>query len=154
MIVIREAQKSDLNEIVRLSIQAREYHNQILGNYFNVLDTDFEHRFLSKAIDDENQKLLVAVLKDEIVGMVLVAYQEKKWLAKEHTYQIDNICVDQTHRRQGIGTKLLDAVMTLAKQNGIQQINLGVFCQNKQAIPFYESFGFKPLSIKMNMPVK
>ncbi len=145
------ATTTDLDDIVRLSIQARQYHNTILGNYFNTIDTDFEHRFLTKALNDENSILLVARENGNVTGFVFAICAEKRWLTAPQTCSIENICVDEAYRRQGIGRQMIDAVRTDCKTRGIQQLSLGVFCANINAIPFYEACGFEPLSIKMHM---
>ncbi len=149
--IIEPATSADLDEIVRLSMQARRYHNKILGNYFNELNTDFEYRFLTKALADENSILLIARADDTVTGFIFAVCSEKSWLAAPKTASIENICVDEPFRRHGIGRQMIDAVRVVCKEKGVQQLSLGVFCANTNAIPFYEACGFTPLSIKMHM---
>ncbi len=149
--IVENAHLTDLEDIVQLSIQGRSYHNRILGNYFNDIDTDFERSFLSKAITDENQIVLVTRLDNKIVGFLLAVCSEKPWLAAPKVCSIENICVDESVRRQGIGRAMIECVRTECAKKEIKQLTLGVFCANKNAIPFYEACGFEPLSIKMSM---
>ncbi len=151
--LIEPAKQTDIERLVQLSMQARQYHNKILGNYFNALNTDFEHRFLSKAIADAQQIVFVARLKESIVGFIFAVCSEQCWLAHPKVCSIENICVDEPFRRQGIGRAMIDAVRTECKNRDIQQLSLGVFCANTNAIPFYEACGFTPLSIKMSMEI-
>lgn len=153
MIKIRKGTLSDLNEVVALSMQARNYHNKILGDYFNTTNTDFEHRFMMAAINDEDKTLLVAEQNGKVVGMLVAIFKSAPWIAKSNICQVENVCVDENIRRQGVGRMMFAELKSECIQRKVDYLNLGVYCQNTNAIPFYESLGFKPLSIKMSMEI-
>lgn len=46
-------------------------------------------------------------------------------------------------RGQGIGSKLLDAVLKQAKQFGLEKVELNVYTTNLPAIALYKKFGFE-----------
>lgn len=46
------------------------------------------------------------------------------------------------YRGRGIGRQLLDAVITKARELGLEKIELGVYASNEPAIRLYRSFGF------------
>jgi ribosomal protein S18 acetylase RimI-like enzyme len=52
------------------------------------------------------------------------------------------------YRRQGIGRKLLSAVLEKAREIGIERVELVVFSSNKVAIALYEEFGFHKEGVK------
>ena len=60
------------------------------------------------------------------------------------TLYIDDICVDEGHRRMNIGTMLFEYVKEYAKTNGFYNITLNVWECNPGAGKFYEALGFKP----------
>lgn len=60
------------------------------------------------------------------------------------TLYIDDICVDENHRGQHIGTMLYEHVKEYAKAGGFYNITLNVWECNPGARSFYESLGFKP----------
>ncbi len=47
-----------------------------------------------------------------------------------------------SHRRQGIGARLLRAVLDKAREKDIEKLELGVYRTNTGAIALYERFGF------------
>jgi ribosomal protein S18 acetylase RimI-like enzyme len=51
-------------------------------------------------------------------------------------------------RRRGIGRRLLEACLALAKKAGIEKVELEVFSDNLGAIKMYESFGFTREGVK------
>jgi ribosomal protein S18 acetylase RimI-like enzyme len=58
--------------------------------------------------------------------------------------------VHPQHRRQGIGSALLQRAESWAIERGDRQIGLQVFCQNQAAIYLYKKMGYKTQSLWMN----
>ena len=54
---------------------------------------------------------------------------------------VDDLCVCENRRGEGIGTKLLEHAVEYAKKNGCVCVELNVWECNKGAIAFYEKFG-------------
>jgi len=54
-----------------------------------------------------------------------------------------NVAVDDSHRREGLGSALIERLFELADDEG-EQYTLEVRTSNTSAIRLYERFGFKP----------
>ena len=65
------------------------------------------------------------------------------------TLYIDDLCVDEDCRGQGIGRKMYEYVRSYAKDTGCYHITLNVWEMNPRARKFYESIGMKPLKTYM-----
>ncbi|MGD1854555.1 MAG: GNAT family N-acetyltransferase [Leptolyngbyaceae cyanobacterium] len=61
----------------------------------------------------------------------------------ENTWFLDALCVVESHRRRGIGEKLISLTKEKAIENGYNTLSLIVFADNTLAIPVYERTGFK-----------
>lgn len=61
---------------------------------------------------------------------------------------ITNIAVSDKYRRQGIGSKLIDAVFYECKKQKISNIMLEVRKSNAMAIRLYEKKGFKCIGVR------
>ena len=61
----------------------------------------------------------------------------------ENTWFLDDLCVIESHRRRGIGEKLISLTKGKAVENGYNALSLIVFADNALAIPLYEHTGFK-----------
>lgn len=61
----------------------------------------------------------------------------------DNTWFLDALCVIESHRRRGIGEKLISLTKEKAIENGYNSLSLIVFADNTLAIPVYESTGFK-----------
>jgi ribosomal protein S18 acetylase RimI-like enzyme len=70
-----------------------------------------------------------------IVGAFLVAQQAK--LA-----HLVSMWTAPTHRRRGVGTLLVDAIVQWAEMRGAHTVRLMVVCANQAAISFYKRMGF------------
>ena len=60
---------------------------------------------------------------------------------------VDEFSIRREYRRKGYGTQ---ALHTLMEYLGVTALDLNVFCWNRRAMAFYESFGFKGISLHMN----
>lgn len=62
--------------------------------------------------------------------------------------EIDNFFVVESHRLQGIGTKLLSYFVSLAIDYRVVNITLEVRCSNAKAIHLYKKFGFREVALR------
>ena len=70
------------------------------------------------------------------------------WKAKRVGY-LDLMAVDIQHRKQGIGTALLNSVLDQFKVQGIDTIHLDVPSTEQDAIKLYHKLGFKTRAYSM-----
>jgi len=61
----------------------------------------------------------------------------------EKSWFLDALCVIESHRRQGIGEKLISLTKEKAVENGCRALSLITFADNDLAIPFYKRTGFE-----------
>ena len=81
--------------------------------------------------------VLVGLLDDMIVACGMLTPHGKKMT------EIVRMSVATAHRRQGLGRKILDALVARARQTGHRQIILETTKGWDDAVAFYESYGFK-----------
>ena len=62
--------------------------------------------------------------------------------------EIRYLSVHPSYQRTGLGKKLIHKIFKECKNKNIKRIFLEVSLKNKQAISFYDSFGFKTISIR------
>ena len=101
------------------------------------------------------RQLFAAKLDDTIVGYVLVKIRNYDMIGhvKRRVLLVDEICVDESRRNQGIGTEMITEVRAIAKAFGCTDMQLGVYPQNNEALAFYQKCGFRIRSIDMQMKV-
>lgn len=62
--------------------------------------------------------------------------------------EIDNIEVEESYRGNGIGTKLMSYLVSVAIENRVINITLEVRKSNNIAINLYKKFGFREVAIR------
>lgn len=93
---------------------------------------------LRKIITDQTRITLVAEENNAIVGFALGRTDKGglSWLSF--------MGVSPTHRRQGIGRKLVQAYLTESKIKGAQKVSLNTAPELKTAVKLYVDMGFVP----------
>lgn len=135
-LVIRSIRKSDLpalHEIVNTPEVA-----DVLGPIPPMTYEKFE-KWHGRFIEEPKHIALVAVVKKKVVGLVTLSIEEEihrfdSWLS---------IYVHKGFWHKGVGTRLMKAVIDVAREIGLKRISLGVFAGNKAAISMYKKIGFK-----------
>lgn len=87
------------------------------------------------ALAGENAIFLVAEADRKIIG-----YCGMYCAADEG--EITNVAVGAAYRKSGIGTKLMESLLTVAKGAGVKTVILEVRASNEEAIRLYKKFGF------------
>ncbi len=74
-----------------------------------------------------------------IAGIALVYPRYSTW--KGEVLHLEDLIVSEKCRGKGLGTQLLDAVVTYGKELGVKRISWEVLDWNEPAIKFYQSKG-------------
>lgn len=146
---IRELNKNDdLKALVKLS---EDFFYEYEGNhpYFFKIDEIEEGDitcYFQRFIENDERKAFIAMDKDSVVGYITVLIQEQAayWKVKRIGH-VSGLMVHSTHRRKGIGKKLLQAAIEYFKAEGIGQYTLFTSVNNTGGIEFYEKCGLEKL---------
>ena len=150
--MIRYALKKDIPKIEELLRQVCLVHNNGRPDIFKV-GTKYSEEELKILLKDESRPILVAVdEKDEVMGYCFCVFQQhvnNSVLTDIKTLYIDDLCVDENMRGQGIGKALYRAAVELARGNGCYNLTLNVWSCNPDAMGFYRSLGLTEQKIGM-----
>ena len=64
---------------------------------------------------------------------------------------IDEFCVDEKHRREGIATAMVEFIKSFAIDQGYHRLELNMWEFNQDALAFYEAAGFETYRRYMEM---
>ena len=101
------------------------------------------------------RQLFAAKIGDAVVGYVYLRLRNYDMTGhtRRKVLLVDEICVDETRRNQGIGTEMMIEVRAIANAFGCTDLQLGVYPQNYEALAFYQKCGFRIRSIDMQMKI-
>lgn len=105
-----------------------------------MLTEDEEKTILKNWEEQLNKLLLLAWIDGEIAGSCGIA-PAAEHLKTKHRGRL-GISVRKKYWSLGIGSLLLREILSFAKKDGIEQVELGVYSDNLRAQKLYERFGF------------
>ena len=149
---IRLAQAADIPGMLRLLTQVCNVHQAIRPDIFRPNGVKYDESALKELLKDPKRPIFVAVEGDFLKGYcfcVLKDYAGSTVRTDLKELYIDDLCVDETCRGQGVATALYDHVKAYARDFGCAYITLNVWCGNDNALRFYEHAGLIPRSITM-----
>lgn len=153
---IRIGRESDYNGVARLVAQIHELHVNARPDIYSPDPCPMSKEYFLKILKGENSNVFVVEdnLNSQILAYSVVRIHTAplRQIFKQRKYiNIDDLCVEKTHRGKGIGKSLMNHLMNYSKEIGVGCIELGVSEFNKEAILFYESLGMETRSRRMEL---
>ena len=154
---IRFAQARDIPDMIELLRQVGEVHHQIRPDLFRAGAQKYDEAALEKLLADPNRPILAAVEKGALLGYAFCILQVTEGdpvLRDRKVMYIDDLCVDEIRRGQGVAGALYRAVCDYARELDCDAVTLNVWCGNDRAMAFYEKCGLKPPKVGMEYVLK
>ena len=152
---VRRAEIKDIPGILNLLVQVDMVHHEGRPDLFKGPATKYNADELKEIIANGKTPVFVCVDDNDFVAGHAFCIGKQvlndSVLTDIKTLYVDDICVDEESRGKHIGTILYEHVREYAKANGFYNITLNVWECNPGARKFYESLGFKPQKIGMEV---
>lgn len=142
---VRPATVADTDDVLELLRQVNNVHEATRPDIFIKDKTKYTASELAAIFADESRPVFVATNEQNaVLGYAFCVFEPhgKNNLRDFLTLYIDDICVDEAARGQGVGTALFEYVKAFAKENGVYNLTLNVWDKNDAAQAFYEKCGF------------
>ena len=150
---IRNAAERDIPELLRLLVQVDMVHHAGRPDLFRGPATKYSAQELKAILADPRAPVFVCVNdRDAVLGYAFCILKEtprSELLTDIRTLYVDDLCVDENCRGQGVGKALYSHVLSFARAAGCYNVTLNVWAFNESAIRFYEAVGMKPQKIGM-----
>jgi ribosomal protein S18 acetylase RimI-like enzyme len=98
----------------------------------------------------QQYKNMVACLQGRVAGFISVVYY-LSFFHKGGTALINELIVSAEHRRSGIGRALVQKAALVAKEDGLDEIEVGTEPTNAIAVKFYKEAGFNQEYVLLGM---
>jgi len=102
----------------------------------------FTQKQIAQLLADYNSITLIAKKNDQIEGFIIGTLYFKRTALSGHILTLD---VSLSHRRQGIGERLLLKIEGIFKEKGAKTCHLEVREDNIAALGLYEKLGYKKI---------
>ncbi len=152
--VIRFAEEKDISGLVELLRQVGQVHHEIRPDIFRGTCQKYDETALASLLKDPSRPIFIAERDSRVLGYcfcILRSFAGEPVMTDRQELYIDDLCVDQGCRGQGIAKALYRHVTDYAKRSGCAFITLNVWSGNDNAMKFYEKAGLTPRSVTMEM---
>ena len=151
--MLQLARPEDLSAIEDLAQQVHKLHVRWRPDIYEITAQLWPQERFDEAV--AQRQLFTAKHEESVVGYVLVKIRnyEMAGHVSRRVLLVDEICVEESLRGQGIGTEMMADVRAIANAYGCTDLQLGVYPQNDEALAFYQKCGFRIRSIDMQMKV-
>ena len=151
----RKANVNDINRLLDLLSEVLEIHAKLRPDLFVSGTTKYKREDLELMLKDETKPIFVATIDHYVVGYAMCQIRiPTKNMYPVKVFHLDDLCVDEKYRHQGIGEALYNKVVEVAKENDCHEITLNAWPGNEAALKFYEKMGLKTRSIILEQIIK
>lgn len=143
---IRKGNRNDLEKIILLLKQVSMLHIKMRPDIFK---TKTKENIKAEAIEVINDKERIVIVAEEnkiILGIMVLKIKQVSNhinLKDAKILWVEELCVDEKNRRNGIGRKLINKAIEVAKENNCKRLELNCWEENYKAISFYEKQGMQ-----------
>ena len=152
--VIRFAKEDELDRINVLRKQVNDLHVEEKPDVFKPGFNEELQNYIYYIFKDPEQKIVVADKDGEICGFAILHHiykPENPFMKVRDFLDIDEFCVDEKHRREGIATAMVEFIKNFAIDQGYHRLELNMWEFNQDALAFYEAAGFETFRRYMEM---
>ena len=147
------ARPDDREAVNLLAKQVHAMHVAWRPDIYEMVDEMYPEVRFQDAM--KQRQLYVAKLDGTVVGYVLLKIRDYDWpgVVRRKVMVVDEFCVHESCRGNGIGKRMMEEALALAKAFRCTDMQLGVYPQNDDAVGFYQKCGFTIRSIDMQRKV-
>lgn len=147
--MIRRAEIKDIEGINKLLYQVNNIHAKIRSDIFFEDTKKYNDVKLKGIIKDDYTPIFVYTDdEDNVIAYcfcILRSQEAHENMKARNELYIDDLCVDENYRRQGIGKRIFQYVLEYANEKKFDSITINVWEHNDRARAFYDKLGFKVL---------
>ena len=138
---VRDALPQDAAVLVGMWRQNTETSSRLAAPRVDAAQRAIGHLAL-----DPDQRLVVAEVHDEVVGVAHLVRAPWSPIHEETTVRVSHLFVDAAHRRRGVGRALLAAATTWADEKQIGHLTINVSASARDANRFLARLGIASIA--------
>jgi ribosomal protein S18 acetylase RimI-like enzyme len=153
-VFVRPADESDSDVLVEMLWRLQDYERVLHPSRRPGMEVaEFQYKRIVDAAKNFGGAILVAVLEEEIVGMIagwiIIDEDQLQYMEfREHGY-ISDLFVNPDRRGKDIAQHLLYSMEQHLIASGARRLSISALARNGPAIAAYRTFGFEPFEITL-----
>ena len=151
-VVVRDAHEDDLPALVQMWSELRDLGGR-MERLMPAPDDEAMRKRLVDVDNDPYSRALVAVVDDEVAGIVLLTETPYAPMFDQRAVHAHYLHVREGFRRRGVGKALLAAAVAFAEETGAEHVMTSVLPQLRETQRFYARLGMSPVVVRRSAPV-
>lgn len=151
-VAVREACLDDVPALLQMWCELRDMGGR-MERVMPGPDAAGMRERLAAVAADPASTALVAVVDDQVAGMMLLTTSAYAPLFDQRAVHAHYLHVKDGFRRRGVGKALLAAAVSYADEVGAEHIITSVLPQMRETQRFYARLGFGPVVVRRSAPV-
>jgi ribosomal protein S18 acetylase RimI-like enzyme len=145
-ILIRKAQKEDVEEISSLIVRMKRLNNEF-DPLFTVSEKIAEKSssYVKDSLSSTKVLVLVAVKSRKVIGVLRAELKHRYFYIPEVEGRITDFYILPEFRRKALGNEMIEKASSELKKMGAEMITAEVPTLNEIAVRFYNKRGFRSL---------
>ena len=151
---IRFATAADVTGILELLRQVGQVHHAGRPDLFRAGAQKYSASGVLALLNNSHTPIFVAAEEGEVKGYCFCQIKEVSQdpvMTDRVELYIDDLCVRENCRRQGIATALFEVVKGYARGRRCDEITLNVWACNQEALAFYQKLGMTTQKIGLEV---
>lgn len=131
--------------IAGLNKNVHDLHVKLYPQYFKEYNYDSIKNFFRSIINNRNFIFLLLEAENEALGYAWIeeiSYSETPFNKAYQSIYVHHISIGETKQNKGFGTGLMEKIYEIAKNKGIDLIQLDYWSENHTAKDFYKKHKF------------
>ena len=155
-LLIRSAERSDVEELVRLRLLFQRHMERSNPRVWQITKEGEAHlrEEIEEMLAKEDGRMLVAVKDGAIVGFIYGEFSHRTTYTPNNIGRISVLYVKEGFRRRGIGRRLVGELCRFFASKNVEEVTLNYIIGNKEGEGFWKTLGFKPIRIGANVQFK
>jgi GNAT superfamily N-acetyltransferase len=152
--IVRAAKRSDIPAIVALNAEVHDIHLQLFPDIFKPTEPAAMAERYSEWLSVDGQAILVVEDDGVVLAYLTLRKQERPGhilVQERKCVYIDEACVTEKRRGQGLFGALLAEAKQVARQWGMSRLELDVWSENTAAKRAFRQCGFQTYNEKMKL---
>ena len=141
---IRDMRLEDYEQVDRLMAQVHKIHVEGRPDLYVDVEHIYSFEQYKEMVENEDMISILAEDEEHVLGICFVSMRARTCMVKRRTAYMEDLCVDQNYRGNGLGKTLFLYAKEKAKEMGAERLDLMVWEFNEDAKRFYEKMGMKP----------
>jgi len=151
-VTVRDATPADLDQVADLWEELIRFHHDLDNRFWQKAPDGRElfRQWMGESLAEEKRVLFVATERAQVMGFAHGMLTNSPPPMRDRCIgSVTDLVVGASHRRRGIGRRLVEAVQDWFQRQGAVEIRLTAALCNESAVAFWRAMGFEPWTVTM-----